>query len=201
MDATLDPDGRFAKQAVALVEAEKERLAMAIARQVRIVVPGYEAIDATAQIKNTITALDCVGDLMLRNRTERLAEFVEGVVAIRSASGFAAGDFLVGSLCFLPVLRRFFIHRAGNTNEGLIMFELLEGVLLPFVGCIVETLIECGTDATDPNGIDHERFLSLLSDSFEETESGFHVMPIASVDDDFPAIDDDDGESTAPGFR
>lgn len=200
MDDALDPDGSLAKKAVALIESEQERLALAIVQQVRSLVPKYNDIDSTAQVRNTATALACVGDLILYKRTNRLADFVESVVQLRSAIGFSVGDFLVGSLCFLPVLRRFLIHRADSTAEGLVMFEIIERVALPFTGRVAEIWAECATDTTNPDGVDTQRFLSLLSDSMESGANLFNPLPIASIDD-FPSLEDDEGEPTAPGYR
>ncbi len=191
MADALDPDGSLAKKAVALIEGEKERLALAIVQQVRTVVPRYQDVDPTAQLRNTATVLACVGDLLVYKRTNRLADFVESVVQLRAAIGFSVGDFLVGGLCFLPVLRRFLVHRAASTAEGLVMYELIEQMALPFNGRVAEIYAECSGDVTDPDGVDTSRFLSLLSDSLEVTPL-FQPVPIASIDD-FPSIDEDDG--------
>lgn len=205
MTLAVDPDGRYARKAIELIEGDKARLGRAVARQQQLMVARYAEVDAEALARNNQTILGCLGDLVLSRRPDTLAALVENIAQMRGAGGFDVSEFVVSAMCFFPVLRRFLVHRADSTAEGLIMFEAVEAVGLPFVGRVAAIFLEAVTDSTDPEGIDRHRFLSLLSESFERTApNALKPIPIASVDSleelhqDF---DFGDGEDTARGYR
>jgi hypothetical protein len=171
----------LAERAVTLIEADRARLARAIAKQIQVTVPRYQSVDLDALAGNITTVLASVRPLVLANDSARLGRVVEDIARLRIASGFGVSEFLASALCVLPVTRRFLVMRASSISEGLEMYELIEAVVLPFMGNVASVFLDTSFDATDPESFSSERFLSMLS---ENGRSPFPPMHISLVEDD-----------------
>lgn len=185
MTTTTEHDD-LAERAVSLVEADRLRLARAIARQIQVTVPRYQSVDADALAGNIHTVLGSVRPLVISHDTVRLGRVVEDIVRLRVAAGFGFGEFLASALCFLPVIRRFLVMRAKDPAVGLEMYERVEAVVLPFLGQVATVFLDASFEVTDPDAFSGEKFLSMLS---ERGRTPFPPVRISLVEDDDSEIE------------
>lgn len=118
---------------VQLIGSHKVRIARALGRQVRGFSANYASMDSAAlessfgrvlgHVEHYLTTGDDTG---LRNHTAHTAQ-------LRSALGFRANDFMLASLVFLPVMRRFLIEQATDLQSGLRDYEAFEAVAIPLL--------------------------------------------------------------------
>jgi hypothetical protein len=136
--------------AAQLIRSHHLRISQAIARQLQRTVPRYRQVDASVLERNIATIMGGVQQLLEHGSEERLLRIVADVAQLRQMSGFKLPEFLVASLCFLPVIRRFLIERSGDLQEGLARYEAVEAIALPLMGRVATIFMDAAED-TQPN--------------------------------------------------
>lgn len=172
---------RLKERAAEMIEKSRERLARAVGRQIQATVPKYNDIDVDALSGNLNTILRCVGPL-LKGDPGKLIPVIETIAQLRTAAGFQASEFVLAGICFMPVLRRFFWAKADTHEEGIALYEVVEAVILPFLGRTMGIFINAHVEETAPEGISTEKFLEMLTDTGSGS-SPFLPIEIASIDD------------------
>jgi hypothetical protein len=136
---------------VKLLKGHRVRIARALVRQTRALVPRYEQLDAGAQERNFLSLLLGVERLLEHGDDAPLLEVAAHVAQLRASMGFRVEDFSVAAMCFLPVIRRFVLEHAGNIAEGLDDYEEFESVALPYLGRAAIIFMDASEDPTQPN--------------------------------------------------
>jgi hypothetical protein len=131
-----------AVQAAALMKSHHRRIAQAVARQLRRTIPRYRQLDEVMLERNVATILGGVQQFLERGNATPLLSIVEDVARLRQMSGFSLQDFLVASLCFLPVVRQFLVEKLGDVGRGLACYEAVEAAALPLVGRVAALYAE-----------------------------------------------------------
>ena len=130
------------RRARALLEQHRDLIAHAVARQIRMAVPSYEAVEEIGLAGNVAVVLEAVGGLLAARDPATVARVMDLLRALHQRRGFAVGDFMVAVLCALPVLRRFYGKYADTPQLGQELFERVEGVLIPLYGKLVALLAD-----------------------------------------------------------
>lgn len=139
--------------AARLLKPHHERIAQAVARQIRRTVPRYEQVEPVALERNLKTVLGGIQRLLEKGDAATLLRVVEDVAQLRSSTGFQASEFLVAGMCFLPVVRRFLIGSASTPGEGLAAYEAVESISLPLFGQLVDLFLDAEEETTAPTGL------------------------------------------------
>lgn len=140
------------ERVVRLLKSHRVRIARALVRQARALAPRYEQIDQAAQERSFIALLIAVERLLERGEDGPLLDAAGHLAQLRVAMGFRVEDFVLASLGFLPVLRRFIIEHAPSLDEGLDDYEAFEAVALPFIGRGASIFLDAIEEPTMPNG-------------------------------------------------
>ena len=140
--------------AARLLQPHRDAIARAVARQIRRTVPRYEQVDLVALERNTRTVLGGVQRLLEGGDSATLLRVVEDVAQLRTTTGFQASEFLVASMCFMPVVRRFLVQHAPSPMEGLLAWDSVEAIALPLFGQVVDVFLDSEDDdeVTVPSG-------------------------------------------------
>lgn len=139
------------ERVVKLLRGHRVRIARAMVRQTRALAPRYEQLDSMAQERSFITLLIATERLLERGEEAPLLDAANHIAEMRAAMGFRVDDFVLAALGFLPVLRRFIVENARNTDEGLDDYEAFEAIALPFIGRAATIFLEATEDPTMPN--------------------------------------------------
>lgn len=139
---------------VKLLRGHRVRVARALVRQARALVPRYEQIDASAQERNFLSLLLGVERLLEHGDDEPVLEVASHVAQLRASMGFRVDDFSVASLCFLPVIRRFILEHSESLQQGLDDYDDFESVALPILGRAANIFMDATEEETQPNGRD-----------------------------------------------
>ena len=132
-----------------LLRSHRVRVAKALARQTRTLVPRYAQVESNALERSFLTLLNAVERLLSTGDARQLVQSAEYVAQLRAMTGFRIDDFTTAAVCFLPVLRRFILERATNLQEGLADYEAFEEVALPFIGRATRIFIAAEGDGLD----------------------------------------------------
>lgn len=144
--------------AARLIKGHKVRLARAIARQIQQIVPRYREMDSTALERNLGTLLSATETFLENGDDRQLIDLTRNVMELRAVSGFALGDFVMATACWLPVLRRFILERSASVDEGLRVYESVEAVALPLMGRIADLYQQIGNEVPEDPAEAFERF-------------------------------------------
>jgi hypothetical protein len=145
---------------VTLLRGHRVRIARALVRQVRALVPRYEQLDTSAQERNFLSLLLGVERLLEYGDDAPLLEVAGHIAQLRASMGFRVEDFSIASTCFLPVIRRFILEHAPELREGLEDYEAFESVALPFIGRAASIFMDAAEDPTQPNAVRAKKTLS-----------------------------------------
>jgi hypothetical protein len=140
------------ERVVQLLRSHRVRIARALVRQTRALAPRYEQIEAAAQERNFLALLLAVERLLERGEDRPLLDAASNIAQLRASMGFRVEDFVLASVGFLPVLRRFIIEHASSPEEGFDDYEAFEAIALPFIGRAAAIFLDAGEDPTIPNG-------------------------------------------------
>ncbi len=140
------------QRVVSLLRGHRVRIARALVRQTRALVPRYEQLDTLAQERNFMSLLLGVERLLEFDDDAPLMEVAAHIAQLRASMGFRVEEFSVASLCFLPVVRRFVIEHATSLDVGLADYELFEAVALPVIGRAANLFLDANEEPTIPSG-------------------------------------------------
>lgn len=150
MPSSREERQQIRARAVAMVEEERDLLAGMLVRQLEITVPRFQMRMADRRVENTYRVIDSARAFMVERDSTKLAQAIMFAWADSQLLGISPGEFMVASSCYLPVLRRFFVHRAESIEEGLRLFESMEAVILPFLSQVTTILINSLAVAAPP---------------------------------------------------
>lgn len=123
--------------------------------------------------------LSMARELVIEGKAGNALGRVIEVWTLKQNDDVTPGEFVVSALCYLPVLRRYFVIRSGSAELGLARFETVEAVVLPFfnqlVGGVLETM-----QASLPGPVDF-RALLLTPDPTMEGAALSHVTTTADA--------------------
>jgi hypothetical protein len=139
----------IAVRAADMLEPNRKVLSRAIVRQLKRTVPRYEDVDDGAMQGNISTILRGLERLLRKGDMRTLKGIVESISSLRRTSGFGIDELLTAGLCFLPVLRRFFVEHEEDIGRGLDSYEAVEALVLPVFGHLASHFAELD-DKTDP---------------------------------------------------
>lgn len=151
------------KLAARLLKPHHDRIAQAVARQIRRTVPRYEQVEPIALERNLKTVLRGVQRLLEQGDGATLLRVLEDVAQLRSSTGFQVSELLLAAMCFNPVVRRFLVGSAPTVGEGLAAWEAVESVTLPLFGQLVDLFLDSEDEVTPPFG---HRLPPTTSDGF-----------------------------------
>jgi hypothetical protein len=121
------------ERTIALITSHKNRMARALARQVRSLSPNYATVDQSALEASFARMLGYVVQFLQSGDDNTLKEYAAHTAQLRSAVGFRADDFMLAALAFLPVVRRFLVENARDVATGLAAYESFEAVAIPLL--------------------------------------------------------------------
>lgn len=125
-------------RAIELIDGSKDGLTDAVSRQILKFVPRYKGADLLET--NVRAILDGIAIMVRGESREELVKTVEVITSNRSATGFSVGDYALASMCFLPVLRKFFLE--CDPERGLEMYDIVESVSFPFMAQCISIFVE-----------------------------------------------------------
>jgi len=142
-----------ARAAVELLERHRSLIAHAIARQIMQTLPQYRSVDPNDLAGSIDELLEGVQTLLIARDHKTLAQVLDTLVQLHNKRGFGVGDFLVATLCTLPVMRRFYMKYASAQDQGIVCYEQVESVLIPLYGHLAARLSNVFDD-DDPTLVD-----------------------------------------------
>lgn len=104
-----------------------------MAGQIQQVIPKYHDIDPDALAGSLATLVRAMAVVVEEDDSDRFLDIACDIAEMRLAGGFVIGDMVGAGVCFLPVLRRFFMERCRNTNEALGAYSIVEELAMPLV--------------------------------------------------------------------
>ena len=141
---------------VQLIRSHRVRIARALVRQVRVLVPRYAQLDSSAQERNFIALLVAVERLLESGDDALLMEVTAQVAQLRASMGFQIEDFTAAALAFLPVMRRFLVEHSASAIKGLDEYEEFEALALPVLGRVGSVFLDADEDVTLPSSTKKE---------------------------------------------
>ncbi len=139
------------ERVVKLLRSHRVRIARALVRQTRALVPRYEQVDNTAQERSFLALLLGVEPLLARGDERALLDAASHIAQLRASMGFRVEDFATAALGFLPVIRRFIVENSADATEGLDDYEAFEAIALPYLGRAASIFLDAAEDPTIPN--------------------------------------------------
>lgn len=136
---------------VTLLRGHRVRIARALVRQCRALVPRYAHVDEVALEHSFLLLLVGVENLLDHGEERQLLKATAHIAELRASTGFRVDDFVLAALAFLPVLRRFIIERAPHVEAGLDDYESFEAVALPVIGRAASIFMDATEERTAPN--------------------------------------------------
>ena len=140
-----------ARTALELLRLNKKPLAGAIVRQLKSTIERYGSVDAEAMSRNVLRLLDGIEVVLDKGDLKTLQRVTSDTVALRASSGFGVDELVTAGVCFLPVMRRFFVDHSRDIGTGLDAYEHLESLVLPMFGWIASHASDID-QVTDPKG-------------------------------------------------
>jgi len=163
-----------------LLDKHRLLVAHAVARQIGVAVPRYRSVDEIALAGNVAAVLEVVSALLATRDPRTVARAMDLLRALHRRRGFGAGEFMAAVLCALPVLRRFFTKYAATREEGLVLYERVEGILIPLYGRLASLLQEDFSDA-EPTDVDAASPQAATAPA--ETDQGALPFEVVSVEE------------------
>jgi hypothetical protein len=139
------------ERVVSLLRSHRVRIARALVRQTRALAPRYEQVDQGAQERSFLALLLAVERLLESGEEGPLLDAAGHIAQLRASMGFRVEDFVLASVGFLPVIRRFIVEHATTTDEGLDDYECFEAIALPFIGRAASIFLDAEEEPTIPN--------------------------------------------------
>jgi len=139
------------ERVVKLLQGHRVRIAKALVRQARALAPRYEQLDLLAMERSYIQLIFAVEKMLAHGDDSSLIEQTEQLAAMRRATGFQMEEFLLGSLGWLPVMRRFILEQGQSIDEAIADYDAFEAIALPFVARAASTFLEAEEEPTLPN--------------------------------------------------
>jgi hypothetical protein len=134
-----------------LIRSHRVRIARALVRQTRMLAPRYEQIDRIALERSYMGLIFALERVLEAGDTTMLTDQQEQIASMRSAMGFQIEDFLLASLGWLPVIRRFLMEHGANLGEAIADYEEFEAIALPLVAHAATAFVEADEEPTVPN--------------------------------------------------
>jgi hypothetical protein len=139
------------ERVVKLIRSHRVRVARALVRQTRALVPRYEALDPLAQERTFYSLLLGVERLLEHGDEEPMLDVASHIAQLRVTMGFRVEDFTAASLSFLPVVRRFIMEHAEDFNQGIADYEQFEAIALPFLARSGNIFSDAAEEPTQPS--------------------------------------------------
>ena len=136
---------------VKLLRSHRVRIARALVRQSRTLAPRYEQIDKLAQEKSYMGLIFALERVLEDGDESLLADQTEQLASMRSTMGFQMEDFLLATLGWLPVIRRFLFEQGTSLAEAVADYEEFETIALPLVARSASVFLEASEEPTQPN--------------------------------------------------
>jgi len=173
-------------ESAALLEAHQPRIAAAITRQIQRTVPRYRQLDGAALRRSVSGLLEGLQRLLCQDDVGPLTRLVTDLIQLRRVAGFQTSEVILAGLCFLPVLRRFYLHKAPRPRISLAWFEELEALLIPV---LAELMVVA--ESPDPERAVADLSRETLFDSFfiEEAIESLEEAGAPSNDETEPFLD------------
>jgi hypothetical protein len=129
-------------------------------------VPSYRSVDSAAVARSAGHFVNAVARFIDDGDSVPLFAIGNEMVKLRTVSGFATSDMIIGVQVYLPVIRKAFLAHAPTTAAALGAYDVVEGVLLPLQARFIQQLV-AGADA---------RATSVVDDA--PTQEDFAVMDV-----------------------
>jgi hypothetical protein len=137
------------ERVVELLGSHKVRIARALVRQMRSLSPRYAALEPHALEENLVRLLGLTARFLETGDDSSLKNHTAYTAQLRQALGFKLADFMLATLSFMPVLRRFLIESAPDVAEGLADYEALESVAIPLMANAATLFTDASDDDDD----------------------------------------------------
>lgn len=134
-----------ALRAAQLMSEHHQRIAQAVVRQQQRLIPRYRQMNVHVLERNMTTILGGLQQLAEMGSDRRLMQILSDVAQIRQLGGVTLPEFLTAALCFLPVLRRFFMEKTGDAAEAMQVYASVEAIAVPLMARISAMYLDSGT--------------------------------------------------------
>ena len=121
---------------IEMLDDYRPMIARAVAQQIQQTVSRYHDVDSTALTRNVEQIFAGLRRLLVRGDDKAVMNMFNMLIGLRQVSGFTIRDFMVATICALPVVRRFFCDKAETLDEGIALYEEFEAIVIPLYGRI-----------------------------------------------------------------
>lgn len=142
------------ERVVALLRSHRVRIARALVRQSRTLSVRYQQLDETAQEHGFLSLLFAVEQLLEKGDESSLRDQTEHLATMRASMGFPFEDFLLVTMGWLPVMRRFIVEDAVDKQRDIMAslddYDAFEALALPMIVRAASDFLQAGEDPTVP---------------------------------------------------
>lgn len=143
------PDVAPRAYAIKLLERDRARIAVAVARQLTALVPKYRTVPLASVEASTERVLSALARFVAGEGERHLLGELDRTFEARASEGYSSADLVIRTHAFLPVLRRFFCERSDDLRLGIAAYEEIEATCLGLMRHIVVLALEA-QKSTDP---------------------------------------------------